>query len=64
MNGTTVGSIDQDGVFKLKTTFDTRSPSDMEAMMRLLNEEEANPQVEEYGPKVVVVSYRPDNLSG
>ncbi len=59
----TVGYIDNQGSFRLKTTFDPKNPNDMEQMLKLLSEEESNAQVEHYGPDFVEVLYRPDDLS-
>jgi hypothetical protein len=59
----TIGYVDDQGSFRLETTFDPRRPSDMEKMSRLFGDEETNARVVDYGPDFVKVVYRPDVLT-
>ncbi len=59
----TIGHVNEEGFFSLKTTFDPQNPNDMESMFRLLNDENMNATVEGYGPDFVEVTYQPNDLS-
>jgi hypothetical protein len=58
----TIGHVNEEGVFSLLATFDPQNSDDIEQMFRLLNDENMNAQVKEYGPDFVEVSYRPEDL--
>ncbi len=59
----TIGQVNEEGIFKLKTTFDPQNSNDMEQMLKLLNDEDMNATVEDYGEDFVEVVYRPSDLS-
>ncbi len=60
----TIGHVNEEGVFELKTTFNPRNPNDMEQMLRLIHDEDMNATVEDYDENSVEVVYRPNDLSG
>ncbi len=59
----TIGYLDEDRNFRLKTTFNSRNPNDMESMFRLLSDENMNATVEDHGQNYVEVTYQPNDLS-
>ncbi len=58
----TIGHTNEEGSFSLVATFDPRNSDDIEQMFRLLNNQEMNATVKDYGPDFVEVSYRPEDL--
>ncbi len=59
----TIGQVNEEGAFELKTTFDTQNSNDMKQMLKLLHDEEMNATVEDYGEDFVEVTYRPGGLN-
>jgi hypothetical protein len=59
----TTGHTNKEGIFSLLATFDPRNSDDIEQMFKLLDDENMNAEVKEYGPDFVEVIYRPDRLS-
>jgi hypothetical protein len=59
----TIGQVNEEGVFELKTTFDPQNSNDMEQMMKLIHDEEMNAKVEDHDENSVEVVYRPSDLS-
>ncbi len=58
----TIGQVNEEGVFELKTTFDPQNSNDMEQMLKLLGDEHMNAKVEDQGEDFVEVVYRPEDL--
>ncbi len=59
----TTGHVNEEGSFSLLATFDPRNSDDIEQMFKLLNNEDMNATVEDYGQDYVKVSFRPADLS-
>ncbi len=59
----TIGQVNEEGSFSLLATFDPQNSDDIEQMFKLLNDEEMNAEVKDYGEDFVEVAYRPSDLS-
>ncbi len=59
----TIGHVNEDGSFSLLATFDPRNSDGIEQMFKLLDDEDMNAEVKDYGEDFVAVIYRPDRLS-
>lgn len=54
-----IGDVDDEGLFYLIVTYNTKSSFDMQQMIRTVSNDE-NAEVKEYHPDYVVVIVRPD----
>ncbi len=57
------GHVNEEGSFSLLATFDPQNSDDMEQMLKLINDEEMNAEVKDYGEDFVEVAYCPSDLN-